>query len=132
MIISLHWEGPTKNFYIFVSKDKVVASINPLINEPSLKSYKIPSYFRGKQLYLWITIQNNVIKIFFSGLSKAISTTHPNLQNNDAILSRINVSDSPFTIQRGLITKNIYDQNSDAYKDVREYEISEGTFIGPS
>ena len=73
-----------------------------------------------------------LLKFFFSGLSKAISTTHPNLQNNDAILSRINVSDSPFTIQRGLITKNIYDQNSDAYKDVREYEISEGTFIGPS
>ena len=61
-----------------------------------------------------------------------VSATHPNIQNNDEILWRINVSDSPFTIQRGLITKNIYDQNSDAYKVVREYEISEGTFIGPS
>ena len=39
------------------------------------------------------------------------------------------VSDSPFTIERGLITKNIYNQNSNAYKDVREYEISEGTFV---
>ena len=42
------------------------------------------------------------------------------------------MSDSPFTIQTGLITKNIYDVNSDAYKDVREYEISKGTFIGAS
>ena len=42
------------------------------------------------------------------------------------------MSDSPFTIQRGLFTKNIYDENSDAYKDVREYEISEGTFIAAS
>ena len=58
--------------------------------------------------------------------------THPNLQNKDANLRIISVSDSPFTIQRGLITKNIYDLDSDAYKDVREYEISEGTFIGPS
>ena len=40
------------------------------------------------------------------------------------------VSDSPFTIQRGLITKNNYNVNSDAFGDVREYEISEGTFIG--
>ena len=132
MIISFQWEGLTNNFYILVSKDKVVASINYIIDDPSLTSYRIPSYYKEKQLYIWITIQNNVIKIFFSGLSRAISATHPNLRNNDAILVRINVSDSPFTIQRGLITKNIYDQNSDAYKDVREYEISEGTFIGPS
>ena len=40
------------------------------------------------------------------------------------------MSDSPFTIQRGLITKNIYNVNSDVFGDVREYEISEGTFIG--
>lgn len=132
MRIALNWEGLSHHIYIFVSKDKVVASINTIIDDPSLTSYRIPSYYRGKQLYLWITIQNDVIKIFFSGLSKAISVTHPNLENNDANLWIIYVSDSPFTIQRGLITKNIYDQNSDAYKDVREYEISEGTFIGPS
>ena len=42
------------------------------------------------------------------------------------------MSDSPFTIQRGLTTKNIYNLFSDAFGDVREYEISEGTFIGAS
>ena len=50
MIIALHWEAgrrPIQPIYIFVSRDKVVASRNPLINEPSLKSYKIPSYFQG-------------------------------------------------------------------------------------
>ena len=131
MIISLHWDGISNNIYIFVSKDKVEASINPLINEPSLKSYNIPSYYQGKQLYLWITIQNDLFVINFSG-SRAISGTHPDLVNNDANIRRINVSDSPFTIQRGLITKNIYNVNSDAYEDVREYEISEGTFIDAS
>ena len=132
MIIALHWESsspPIHPIYIFVSKDKVVASRNLLINEPSLKSYNIPSYYIGKQVYLWITIQTDLIQINFSG-SRAISVIHRIIQfNRDTNLRRIDVSDSPFTIQRGLITKNIYDQNSDVYKDVREYEISEGTFV---
>ena len=130
MMIALHWEGGAIHpIYIFVSKYKVVASRNPLINEPSLKSYQIPSYNQGKQLYLWITIQTDLIVINFSG-TRAISVIHRIIQfNRDKNLRTIDVSDSPFTIQRGLITKNIYNQNSDAYKDVREYEISEGTFV---
>ena len=132
MMIALHWDlvsPPIQPIYIFVSKDKVVASRNPLINEPSLKSYNIPSYYQGKQLYLWITIQADLIVINFSG-TRAITVTHRIIQfNRDTNLRRIDVSDSPFTIQRGLITKNIYNVNSDAYKDVREYEISEGTFV---
>ena len=132
MMIALHWDlvsPPIQPIYIFVSKDKVVASRNLLINEPSLKSYNIPSYYQGKQLYLWITIQADLIVINFSG-TRAITVTHRIIQfNRDTNLRRIDVSDSPFTIQRGLITKNIYDVNSDVYKDVREYEISEGTFV---
>ena len=131
MIITIHWFGGIPSIYILISKDRLVVSKNLLINESSLKSYNIPSYFKGKYLYLWIRIQNNVIKINFSG-SKTISATHPNIQNKDENLSIIYVSDSPFTIQRGLITKNNYNQNSDAYKDIREYEISKGTFIDAS
>ena len=131
MLITIHWFGGIPSIYIFISKDRLVVSKNLLINESSLKSYNIPSYFKGKYLYLWIRIQNNVIKINFSG-SKTISATHPNIQNMDENLSIIYVSDSPFTIQRGLITKNNYNQNSDAYKDIREYEISKGTFIDAS
>ena len=116
MIIALRWEGVNHPFYIFVSKDKVVASENPLINEPSLTTYRIPSYYTGKKIYLWITIQNEIIQITFSG-SRTIFVI---------------LSDSPLTIKRALITKNIYKVDSDAYKDVREYEISEGTFIGSS
>ena len=130
MMIALHWEGGAIHpIYIFVSKDKVVASRNPLINEPSLKSYQIPSYYQGKQLYLWITIQTDLIIFNFSG-TRALSVIHRIIQfNRDKNLRTIDVSDSPFTIQRGLITKNIYNVNSDVYKDVREYEISEGTFV---
>ena len=130
--MTLHWEGGIPSIHIFISKDRLVVSKNPLINEPSLQTYNIPSYFKGKYLYLWIRIQNEIIKINFSGSSEILSATHPDLLNMDENLSIIYVSDSPFTIKRGLISKNLYDENSDAYKDVQEYEISEGTFIGPS
>ena len=130
MVIGLHWDSNIRPIYILVSKDKVVASFNLLIDDPSSISYKIPSYFQGKQLYLWITIKTNLIEINFSG-SRAISQIYQIFQK-DVNLTTIHVSDSPFTIQRGLITKNFYDINSDAYKDVREYEISEGTFVGAS
>ena len=132
MMIALHWEGLSRPIYIFVSKDKVVASINTIIDDPSLTSYRIPSYFIGKRIYFWIMIQNNIILIPFSGGSRTISIRNPFLLDKNANLRIINVSDSPFTIQRGFITKNIYDRNSDAYKDVREYEISEGTFVSAS
>ena len=130
MMIALHWEA-SRPIYIFVSKSSLVVSENPLINESSLTAYKIPQYYTGKQLYIWIIIQNDIIKINFSGY-RTISVTHPFIFNKDANLRIIDVSDSPFTIQRGLITKNIYNLFSDAYKDVREYEISEGTFVGAS
>ena len=128
MEIAIHWVGLPGPIYIFVSKDKVETSRNLLIDDPSLASYNIPSYYQGKQVYLWITIQNDLIQINFSG-SIAISGTHSDYLDNSDNIHRIYVSDSPFTIQRGLITKNIYDVNSNAYKDVREYEISEGTFV---
>ena len=67
MMISLNWRGLSDNIYIFVSKDKVETSLNPIIDDPSLASYNIPSYYQGKQVYLWITIQNEIIKINFSG-----------------------------------------------------------------
>ena len=53
MIPSLRWKSigidHISKIYIYVSKDKVVVSENPLINEPSLKTYNIPQYFRGKK-----------------------------------------------------------------------------------
>ena len=128
MEIAIHWVGLPGPIYIFVSKDKVETSRNLLIDDPSLASYNIPSYYQGKQVYLWITIQNDLIQINFSG-SIAISGNHSDYLDNSDNIHRIYVSDSPFTIQRGLITKNIYDVNSNAYGDVREYEISEGTFV---
>ena len=71
-----------------------------------------------------------LLKLILVAALKQYLQLIPDIQNKDKNLSIIYVSDSPFTIQRGLITKNNYNQNSDAFRDVREYEISEGTFIG--
>ena len=105
MIITLHWTGGIPSIYIFVSKDTVVVSKNPLINELSLKIGYIPNNAKGKQLYFWIIIQNDIIKIDYIKHYQPIAVTHPNLQNKDENFSIIYVSDSPFTIRRGLITK---------------------------
>ena len=94
-MIALHWElvsPPIHPIYIFVSKDKVVVSRNLLINEPSLASYNIASYFRGKQIYFWIMIRNNRINI--NGLDRPISITVRNginQFNHDTNLRRIDV-----------------------------------------
>ena len=79
--------------------------------------------FETGLLYFWIIIQNDIINFFFSGhsggrpsgrpsripyVAPVTSVRHPNLQNKDANLRTIHVSDSPLTIKRGLITKNIY------------------------
>ena len=131
MIITLHWAGGNiHSINIFISKSVVVVSRNALINEPSLKIINIPNNAKGKQLYFWLFIKDQTIKIIFSGLSKATTVIHPDIINNkNADLSIIYVSDSPFNIKRGLITKNIYNLKSDAYLDVREFERSEGTII---
>ena len=66
------------------------------------------------------------MNIIFSGVSAPINVG--NAFSNDSIL-RVNVEDNPFTKKRGLITKNIYDNSSEAYQRVKEFEKSEGTII---
>ena len=129
LLITLNWVGGIPSIHIFVSRDKVVVSKNPLINEPSLRSINIPYKARGKQMYFWLFIIDKTIKIIFSGLSKSFTVSHDGIQNKDEDFSTLYVSDTPFTIRRGLITQNIYNLNSDAYGDVKEYEKSEGTII---
>ena len=113
---------------IFVTKDIVEVSRNPLLNEPNLKIIDIPNKDKGKQLWFWIVIRGETMEIMFSGLSRPISVSHYDFRQG-SIVNRIRVSDSPFTIKKGLITKNLYDTNSEAYEDVKEFEKSQGTVI---
>ena len=73
---------------------------------------------KGTTFYL-ITSGNNTV-------------TH-NLRNirldTDYQFVKFNVDDSPFPKIRGLITSNVYDNNSEAYVKAREFERAQGTII---
>ena len=112
--------------YIHVDKSKVVISGNPLIDDPPLRTFNIPNNSLGKQVWFWIWGEFAHINIIFSGISKPINVANFIFING---LKRVNVDDNPFTKKRGLITKNIYDNSSEAYQRVKEFEKSEGTII---
>ena len=61
------------------------------------------------------------------------TVTFINLKNNDLQLrfrfGSLNVDDTPFPKIRGCITSNVYDDNSEAYGKVREFERAQGTII---
>lgn len=44
-------------------------------------------------------------------------------------MTYLKISDTPFTIKRGLVTKNLHDTNSKAYQDIRQFERSQGKII---
>ena len=129
MIITLHWFSDIPLINIFITKDRVIVSKNALINESSLRTIFIPNNVKGKKLYFWLFIINNTLNIIFSGLSYEVSVLHDGIKDLNEEFNIIYVSDSPFTIQRGLITKNIYNLSSDAYGDIKEYEKSQGTIV---
>ena len=69
------------------------------------------------------------MNIIFSGISAPININLANVDDTNHNVYRINVEDNPFTKKRGLITKNIYDNTSQAYQLIKEFEKSEGTII---
>ena len=112
-------------FYIHVDKSKVVLSRNPTIDEPSLKTFNIPNNALGKQVLFWIWVKGTIMEIIFSGISAPITNIFSGIHR----IVRVNVEDNPFTKKRGLITKNSYDNTSQAYQLIKEFEKSEGTII---
>ena len=103
MMIDVFWLGQNNPLFIFVTKNKVEISRNPLINESCLRLIDIPNNIKGKQMWFWIVVRDKTIDIVFSGISSSI--------------------------KRSFITKNIYDRNSEAYQKVRESEITKETII---
>ena len=69
----------------------------------------------------------------FRSLNIDGTVTFINLKNyglqNDFRFGSINVDDTPFTKIRGFITSNVYNDNSEAYGKVREFERAPGTII---
>ena len=114
------------NHFIHIDKSIVVISGNPTIDEPSLRTFNIPINALGKQVLLWIWVKENHLNIFFSGISSPIIVN--DFLNRNSVI-RVNVDDNPFTKKRGLITKNVWDNNSTAFENVKEFEKSQGTII---
>ena len=126
-VMAVHFDIKNKKgVFIFVDKSKVVISENPTIDEPSLRSFNIPNNSLGKQVLFWIWVKGTVMNIIFSGISAPINVGNSFV---DTTIRRVNVEDNPFTKKRGLITKNIYDNTSQAYQLIKEFEKSEGTII---
>ena len=114
---------------ILFSKSQIKISMNSLINEPHLRSINIPNIALGKQIWFWMWAQGRILYFITSG-SKVVTL---NLMDIGLIGSfqfvKLNVDDSPFNKVRGLITSNVYDNNSVAYGKVREFERAQGTIV---
>ena len=119
MRIGIHWIKDINDslfrLYIHVSKCQIKISRSPLINEPHLSLINIPNNALGKQIWFWIWVQGTTFHSFnINGTVTFIDLKNYGLQNDFQILN-LNVDDSPFPKIRGLISRNVYDNNSEAY-----------------
>ena len=101
--------------YIHIDKTKVT-----ILDETS---FNIPNICLGKQVWLWIWVQNNYMNVIFSGLSPL------KLANPARVgFSRVSFYNTTlFPRKRRLMTENIYDNKSEAYLQIKGFEMSEGT-----
>ena len=130
MTISIRYKYLLGFEHIHVDKSKVVISRNPTIDEPSLRTFNIPNNALGKQVLFWIWVKDTHMNIIFSGISAPIIINNFFIDSSGLrTIRRINVDDNPFTKVRGLLTKNVWDNNSTAFENVKEFEKSQGTII---
>ena len=130
MTISIRYKYLLGYEHIHVDKSKVVISRNPTIDEPSLRTFNIPNNALGKQVLFWIWVKDTHMNIIFSGISAPIIINNFFIDSSGLrTIRRINVDDNPFTKERGLLTKNVWDNNSTAFENVKEFEKSQGTII---
>ena len=130
MTISIRYKHLLGFEHIHVDKSKVVISRNPLIDEPSLRTFNIPNNALGKQVLFWIWVKDTHMNLIFSGISAPIIINNFFTDISGLRTIRvINVDDNPFTKVRGLVTKNVWDNNSTAFENVKEFEKSQGTII---
>ena len=114
---------------ILFSKSQIKISMNSLINEPHLRSINIPNIALGKQIWFWMWIQGRILYFITSG-SKVVTLNLMNIGLTGGFqFVKLNIDDSPFNKVRGLITSNVYDNNSVAYGKVREFERAQGTIV---
>ena len=132
MRIAMQW-GKTRSFihlFIHVTSSRIIISISPFVSPSLISSINIPNNALRKQIWFWIWTQGTTFHLITSGNN---TVTH-NLRNlgldADYQFIKFNyVDDSPFPKIRGLITSNVYDNNSEVNRKVREFEIARGTIV---
>ena len=133
MTIAIHWGKDGNNseshFYIHVSKSQIKISNNPLIKESHLSLINIPNKALGKQILFWIWVQGTTFRSFnIDSTVSFIKLKNYGIQN-DFRFGSLNVDDTPFPKIRGLTTSNAYDDKSEAYGKVSEFESAQVTII---
>ena len=129
--IAMQWKKSNLFIHLFihVTLNRIIISINPLVSPSFISSINIPKEALEKQIWFWIWMQGTTFHLITSGNN---TVTH-NLRNiglgADYQFVKFNVDDSPFPKIRGLITSNVYDNNSEAYVKAREFERAQGTII---
>ena len=124
MSIQIMYLGGNNPIYINVNKTRVKIEQTSERNV----SFNIPNTSFRKQVWFWIWAKDRNVHIIFSGFSAPINfgiILSELYENINAIRADIN----PFTKKRGLMTKNIYDNNSEAYQKTKVFERSRGTII---
>jgi len=136
MTIAFHWgktnpDGTNSEFnsYIHISKSQIKISINPLINEPHLSFINIPNNALGKNIWLWIWTQGTTFSLITSSSNVVTVNLGTSGLGNDFRFGSLNVDDNPFPKIRGLTKSRVYNDNSETYKKVKEFERAEGTII---
>ena len=86
--------------------------------------FNIPNDSLGKQVWIWIWVKGLDMNVIFSGMSSPIHT-----RRGYGGFGVININNYEFTQKRGLLTKNIYDNSSEVYQKIKEFERTQGTVV---
>ena len=126
MTIEVFWLGQVPPLGLTITKD----NIRIYVHDNYDRTFNIPNNMKGGQVFLWLSCKDGNLEFFFSGFSSPI-IFKINIYSSkfDYELSRVTVNYSPFNGLRGLITKNIFHYDSEAFNKVKEYEKSQGTII---
>ena len=125
LFIEFYWVGPTNTVYLFIYKNRLELRGSGL----STRIINFSNNIIGKQLYFWLYFDVGEINIIFSGQKDFITIPNHEFLVNMQLMNRATIRINPFNLKRALITKNIHKENSHAFRNVKDFERSQGTII---
>ena len=125
LLIEFYWVGPTNPVFLFIYKNRLELRGSGL----STRIINFSNNIIGKQLYFWLYFDVGEINIIFSGQKDFITIPNREFQANMWRMNRVTIRINPFDLKRALLTKNIYKENSHAFRNVKDFERGQGTII---